>query len=173
MADMRLAVMGAGGRMGQALIRAITEAPGAVLAGATEREGSAMLGRDAGLVAGVAEAGVPVTDDPLSVIKDVEGILDFTAPAATVGFAALAAQARIVHVIGTTGLSPSDIGAIDAASSRLNPSASARIRVRKMPNCPAAPSSTIFGFSSSGPKSVIAPMRRKMRGGKIPWLTPK
>ncbi|MEZ5774793.1 MAG: 4-hydroxy-tetrahydrodipicolinate reductase [Hyphomicrobiaceae bacterium] len=113
---MRLAVMGAGGRMGQALIRAITEVPGAVLAGATEREGSALLGRDAGLVAGVAEAGVPVTDDPLSVIKDVEGILDFTAPAATIGFAALAAQARIVHVIGTTGLSPSDIGAIDAAS---------------------------------------------------------
>ena len=47
---------------------------------------------------------VDVTDDPLPVFAQADGVLDFTAPAATIAFAALAAQARIVHVIGTTGL---------------------------------------------------------------------
>jgi 4-hydroxy-tetrahydrodipicolinate reductase len=43
-------------------------------------------------------------------------VIDFTAPAASVGFAALAAQARAVHVIGTTGLEPDDLTKIDAAA---------------------------------------------------------
>ena len=55
---------------------------------------------------------------------------------------------------------------IDAASFRVKPSISARISVRKMPNWPAAPSSTIRGFSSSGPKSVSAPMPMKISSGK-------
>jgi len=60
--------------------------------------------------------GVTVTDDPLDPFAKAQGVLDFTAPAATVEFARIAAQARAVHVIGTTGLSEDDLKAIKAAS---------------------------------------------------------
>ena len=115
-AAMKLAVVGAAGRMGQTLIRTIVETPGAMLAGAIERSGSPHIGRDAGEVAGVGTLGVPITDDALSVFVDVQGVLDFTAPAATIEFAELAAQARIVHVIGTTGCSAEDDAKIRAAA---------------------------------------------------------
>ena len=61
---------------------------------------------------------------------------------------------------------------IDAACSRVNPKPSASSSVRKMPNWPAAPSSTIFGFSSSGPKSVMAPMPTKISSGNSSLPTP-
>lgn len=104
MADMRLVVVGAGGRMGRTLIRAVTETEGTVLVGAVERSGAPELGRDAGQLAGIETLGVSLTDDPLEVFARADGVLDFTAPAATLHFAELAAQARIVHVIGTTGI---------------------------------------------------------------------
>ena len=113
---MKLAVVGAAGRMGQTLIRTIHAMPGAVLAGAIERPGSVHLGQDAGELAGIGHLGVSITDDALSVFVGVEGVLDFTAPAATIAFAELAAQARIVHVIGTTGCSAEDNAKIDAAA---------------------------------------------------------
>jgi 4-hydroxy-tetrahydrodipicolinate reductase len=101
---MNLVVVGAGGRMGRTLIRTIVETPGATLLGAIERPDSADLGKDAGELAGVGPLGVALSDDPLPVFAKAEGVLDFTAPAATVAFAEIAAQARIVHVVGTTGL---------------------------------------------------------------------
>ncbi|MFN7101479.1 MAG: 4-hydroxy-tetrahydrodipicolinate reductase [Pseudorhizobium sp.] len=113
---MKLVVVGAGGRMGQTLIRVIQETDGAMLHAAIEREGSPFIGKDAGELAGVGTIGVPVTADPLQAFVDAEGVLDFTSPVATVEFAGLAAQARIVHVIGTTGCSPSDDQKIEAAS---------------------------------------------------------
>ena len=116
MADMRLVVTGAAGRMGRMLIRTIHETPGAVVSGALERPDSIALGRDSGLLAGIGETGVAISADPLGAVLDADGILDFSTPAATVEFAALAAQARIVHVIGTTGLSADDLERIDAAA---------------------------------------------------------
>ena len=116
MSDMRLVVMGAGGRMGRTLVKAITEAQGVTVCAALERAGSAALGKDTGELAGVGPLGVPVTDDALTAVVDADGIVDFTAPAATVEMAALAAQARIVHIIGTTGLQPADLAKIEAAS---------------------------------------------------------
>ncbi|WP_181700392.1 4-hydroxy-tetrahydrodipicolinate reductase [Chthonobacter albigriseus] len=116
MTDMKLVVVGAAGRMGRTLIRAVATTPGVVLSGAIEREGAADLGRDAGLLAGVGELGVPVTDDPLPAFAAAEGVLDFTTPAASVAFAELAAQARIVHVVGTTGCSAEDEAKFDAAA---------------------------------------------------------
>ncbi|UXN65428.1 4-hydroxy-tetrahydrodipicolinate reductase [Phyllobacterium sp. A18/5-2] len=113
---MKLAVVGAAGRMGQTLIRVIRDTPGAVLAGAIERPGSPHIGRDAGELAGVGRLDVSITSDALSVFTGVEGVLDFTAPAATVEFSELAAQARIVHVIGTTGCSAEDDAKIHAAA---------------------------------------------------------
>ncbi|MFD1333410.1 4-hydroxy-tetrahydrodipicolinate reductase [Methylopila musalis] len=113
---MRLIVAGASGRMGRALIRAVAETEGAELAGALERPGSEHLGRDAGDLAGVDPLGVSVTDDALPLVAAADGLLDFTAPEATVALAELAAQARIVHVIGTTGFSPAHIDSVDAAA---------------------------------------------------------
>ncbi len=116
MGDMRLVVMGAGGRMGRALVKAITEADGVTVCAALERTGSPALGKDAGELAGVGPLGVPVTDDALSAVVNAEGIVDFTAPVATIELAALAAQARIAHIIGTTGLSADDLAKIAAAA---------------------------------------------------------
>lgn len=106
MADMGLVVVGAAGRMGQALIRAIDAIDGAALSAAIERPGAAELGRDAGELAGLGECGVPVTDDAEAAFAAASGVLDFTAPAVSVGFAAMAADAGIVHIIGTTGCTP-------------------------------------------------------------------
>ena len=116
MADMRLVVVGASGRMGRALIRAIGEAEGAILAGAIEREGSPDLGRDAGEIAGIDKLGVTLSADPLEAFAHADGVLDFTAPAATLHFAELAAQARIVHVVGTTGMTSADEARLAAAA---------------------------------------------------------
>ncbi len=116
MSDMKLAVMGAAGRMGRELLRAIDETGGCTIAGGTEVPGSDAIGQDLGALAGLGPVGIALTDEPLELFTQVDGILDFTAPAATLLFAELAAQARIVHVIGTTGLSPGDEKKIAAAS---------------------------------------------------------
>jgi 4-hydroxy-tetrahydrodipicolinate reductase len=116
MADMRLIVVGAAGRMGRTLVRAIAETAGVTLAGAIEREGAAEIGRDAGELAGLGASGVVLTADALPVFAKADGVLDFTAPTATIAYAELAAQARIVHVIGTTGLSAEDDAKITAAA---------------------------------------------------------
>jgi 4-hydroxy-tetrahydrodipicolinate reductase len=116
MTEMRLVVVGAAGRMGRMLIRAVAEMDGCRLVGAIEREGSTALGHDAGLMAGTGLLEVDVTDDPLPVFAQADGVLDFTAPSATTRFAALAAQARIVHVIGTTGLQEADFTKLEAAA---------------------------------------------------------
>jgi len=116
MADMRLIVVGAAGRMGRTLVRIISEMPGVTLAGAIEREGAAEIGRDAGDLAGVGANGIAVTADALPVFAKADGVLDFTTPAATIAYAELAAQARIVHVIGTTGFSTDDNARIAAAA---------------------------------------------------------
>jgi 4-hydroxy-tetrahydrodipicolinate reductase len=116
MSDMRLVVVGAAGRMGQALVRAILRTSGVMLSAAIEREGSAVLGQDAGLLAGSGASGVLISDDPLAAFVKADGVLDFTIPVASVGFAALAAQARLVHVIGTTGFTDTEFTKLQAAS---------------------------------------------------------
>jgi 4-hydroxy-tetrahydrodipicolinate reductase len=116
MGDMRIAVLGAAGRMGQTLTRVLAKTPGCVVAGGVEAKGSPAIGRDIGEVAGIEPLGVTIADDPLPVFASVQGVLDFTAPASTVAFATLAAQARIVHVIGTTGLTEPDEAKIAAAA---------------------------------------------------------
>ena len=113
---MRIAVLGAAGRMGQALTRALHEAPGCEIAGGIEAKGSPAVGRDLGQIAGLEDIGVLITDDPLPLFANVDGVLDFTLPDATVAFAALAAQARIVHVIGTTGFTDQELAKLDAAA---------------------------------------------------------
>jgi 4-hydroxy-tetrahydrodipicolinate reductase len=117
MADLPgIVVTGASGRMGQMLIRMIAASDKARLVGCVERTGHAWVGRDIGEAMGGAALGVAVTDDPLEAFARAQAVVDFTSPAATVEFAALAAQARAVHVIGTTGLEATHLAKIDAAA---------------------------------------------------------
>ena len=118
MADIRLIVAGAGGRMGRTLIRAIAETPGCVLSGALEAPGSELLGQDSGLLAGLPGNGIELSADLWALSKNADGILDFTVPAATIANVAIAAQRGIVHVIGTTGLSASDNAVIKSVTSQ-------------------------------------------------------
>lgn len=111
-----IVVTGASGRMGQMLIRTIQDSGKARLVGAVEREGHDWVGQDVGAAMGGAEIGVTVTDDPLEAFAKARAVIDFTSPAATVSFAALAAQARAVHVIGTTGMSDEDLARIHVAA---------------------------------------------------------
>ena len=118
MADMRLIVAGAGGRMGRTLTRVIAETQGAVLTGALEAPGSNLLGKDAGVLAGLPENGIKLSADLWALSANADGILDFTVPGATIANVAIAAQRGLVHIIGTTGLSASDDAVIKSVTSR-------------------------------------------------------
>ena len=111
-----LVVTGASGRMGQTLIRLAGASDKLRLVGCVERAGHAWIGRDVGEAMGGAPLGVKVTDDPLEAFSRAQAVVDFTSPAATVEFAALAAQARACHVIGTTGLEAEHLAKLEAAS---------------------------------------------------------
>ncbi len=118
MADIRLLLAGAGGRMGQALVRAAVATKGFALAGAFEGKASPVIGKDAGELAGVGALGVKIAADPAPLLQHADAILDFTVPAATVKLAELAAKAKLVHVIGTTGLSSADEKKIAASAKK-------------------------------------------------------
>ncbi|MBI4273532.1 MAG: 4-hydroxy-tetrahydrodipicolinate reductase [Rhizobiales bacterium] len=118
MAEMRLVVAGAGGRMGRTLIAALAAMDGVVLAGAVEASGAGVIGRDAGELAGLGKTGIPVTTDPEPLLAKADGLIDFTIPAATVIFSELMAKKGLVHIIGTTGLSGEDEKMITEAAKR-------------------------------------------------------
>jgi 4-hydroxy-tetrahydrodipicolinate reductase len=111
-----IVITGASGRMGQMLVKTVVASGKARLVGCIERPGNAWLGRDIGEAMGGAPLGVVVTDDALPAFASAQAVIDFTTPAATVDFAALAAQARAVHVIGTTGLEAAHHAKLDAAA---------------------------------------------------------
>jgi 4-hydroxy-tetrahydrodipicolinate reductase len=124
MAGLKIAIAGAGGRMGAANIRAVVAANEARPAGlgdiavhsAFERAGSAAVGKDAGILAGLEPLGVIITDDVEAALAGAGAILDFTTPAASVAMARRAAGRGLVHIIGTTGCTPEDDAAINAAA---------------------------------------------------------
>jgi 4-hydroxy-tetrahydrodipicolinate reductase len=111
-----LVITGASGRMGQTLIRLAEASDRLRLVACVERAGHPWIGQDVGVAMGGAAVGVRVTDEPLEAFARAQAVIDFTAPAATVEYSALAAQARAVHVIGTTGLEASDLDRIAAAA---------------------------------------------------------
>ena len=116
MAEMRLVIAGAGGRMGRTLIKAIAGDKNFTLVGALEDARSPLIGWDAGTLAGTPENGVKLTGDAAAALDKADGIIDFTAPAATVALASLAAKSGKVHIIGTTGLSAADEARIKEAA---------------------------------------------------------
>ena len=102
--------------MGQMLIGAVMASDACHLVGVLEREGHAWVGQDVGVAMGGAANGVIVSDDAIATFAKAQAVIDFTSPAATVAFSELAAQARAVHVIGTTGLTEYDIAAVNRAA---------------------------------------------------------
>ena len=117
MADVNIVVAGASGRMGRALIREISSQAGVKLAGALEAEGHPDLGADSGVLAGLQPNGIKLSADALPLLAAAQAVVDFTAPAVSLALADLSAQARIVHVIGTTGFG-ADVEARLAAAAR-------------------------------------------------------
>lgn len=113
---MKLAIAGAAGRMGRVLTRIVNETPGAEVAGGLEPAGSPHLGADMGELAGIGRLDVAISADPLELFTRIDGLIDFTVPAATLALVELAAQARIVHVIGTTGIDEAGEARIRAAA---------------------------------------------------------
>ncbi len=116
MSDLRILVTGAVGRMGRTLIRAVAETKGLTLVGAVERVGTVEFGEDAGALAGLKPLGVQVVGEAAALVSKADAIVDFSTPAASVGFAALAAENRIVHVVGTTGFSKAEEQKIEACA---------------------------------------------------------
>lgn len=109
-------ITGVSGRMGQMLTAQVQASDRLRLHGAVERAGHPWIGRDLGAALGGAALGVVVAEDARAAIEGAQAVIDFTAPAATVAFSALAAQAGAVHVIGTTGMSDDDIAALAPAA---------------------------------------------------------
>lgn len=118
-----IVITGGSGRMGQMLIRTVLESDKAKLVGVVERSGHDWVGQDIGVAMGQAAIGVKVTDDALQAFSRAQAVIDFTAPEATLEFAALAAQTGAVHVIGTTGM-------IEEQIARLAPAANQTVIVR-------------------------------------------
>ena len=117
MADLlKVVVTGASGRMGQTLVNLIAKSDKLELVGALERPNHEWIGKDIGLAMGGSKLDVVVSEDPIEVIANAEAVIDFTTPSATIEFSKLAAQARAIHIIGTTGLSKKDLEKIKAAS---------------------------------------------------------
>ncbi|MCH9807086.1 MAG: 4-hydroxy-tetrahydrodipicolinate reductase [Alphaproteobacteria bacterium] len=119
MAEIKIAVMGASGRMGRALLRAVLESPNASLCGGTEQACSKAIGSDLGVLAGREAIGIALSADAETVIAQADAILDFTAPAATIRFCEIAAQNNTAHIIGTTGFETSHQAAIEAAATKI------------------------------------------------------
>ncbi|WP_421855695.1 4-hydroxy-tetrahydrodipicolinate reductase [Oricola sp.] len=117
MAKVRIAVVGAGGRMGLNLIRAIDENPDSQLSGALEREGSPHIGADTGALAGLPANGIAVSSAMDTALDGAEAVVDFTAPAVSAEIARHAAASGIAHVIGTTGFDADGEAAIAEAAS--------------------------------------------------------
>ncbi|NEV60972.1 4-hydroxy-tetrahydrodipicolinate reductase [Thiorhodococcus minor] len=119
MSEIRIAVAGAGGRMGRSLVQAAAEADGLRLGAATERAGSSLLGADAGELAGLGRLGVGLVADLADVMDDFDVLIDFTSPSATMAHLELCRAAGKRTVIGTTGLDEAQRGAIDAAGGEI------------------------------------------------------
>jgi len=118
MSDLKVAIAGAGGKMGAANIRAIAASPGITVISAFDRAGAPAVGRDAGELVGIEALGVTITDDVATALAGADAILDFTAPANSVALAKEAARRGLIHIVGTTGCSEADDAAIlEAASS--------------------------------------------------------
>ena len=114
-----VAVVGASGRMGRAVIRCLAGTEGMRLAGAVTEAADPALGRDAGEAGGLPAAGAALTDDPHAGLRNAQVAVDFTLPSATEANVAAAAAQGVAMVIGTTGLDPDQAAALRAGAERI------------------------------------------------------
>jgi 4-hydroxy-tetrahydrodipicolinate reductase len=111
---LKLAIAGAGGRMGRVLTRIVSETKGCVIAGGLEHSASPHLGQDMGVLSGIVSLGVLISADANVALKNVDGIIDFTVPQATLEL--LNHTKGKIHVIGTTGFDEAGMDLIRVAS---------------------------------------------------------
>ncbi len=118
MSAVRVAIAGAGGRMGRALIEAATSTEGIALAAALEAAESPWAGRDAGDLAPAAR-GVAIGTDPVAALNSADALIDFTRPEGTLAYLRACREARRAMVIGTTGFTPTGLGEIQSAAKEI------------------------------------------------------
>ncbi len=115
---LKLAIAGAGGRMGRVLTRIVNETAGCTVAGGLEAKGSKLVGYDMGGLSGIGALNVLISDDAEQVLSEADGIIDFTVPAATLALVSHTARLKKIHVIGTTGIDAAgDAHILEAAKS--------------------------------------------------------
>lgn len=112
---MRIAIHGAGGRMGRAIARLARIGGDVEIVGAVDAPGSPSLGRDVGDLAGVEHAGVEISADLGSALLGAEVVIDFSTALAFDAVVRAAVQAGIGLVSGTTRLSDDSQRLIDRA----------------------------------------------------------
>lgn len=117
MDQLGIGIVGCAGRMGRMVTRVVEATDGCRLAGGTECEGSAAIGRDLGELAGIGAKGLTVGDDPAALFAAADAVIDFTTPAALLVHAGLAGETRTIYVVGTTGLAAEHEAALAAAAS--------------------------------------------------------
>lgn len=119
--EIRVVIVGAAGRMGKTLVRFIQSgvAPELKLVGAIDLWDCPERGKDAGLAAGCAEAGVPVGSDLKAVLPTCDVVIDFSGHKGTAGNAPRVAEAGKALVIGTTGLTPDEKAVIEEAAKKI------------------------------------------------------
>jgi 4-hydroxy-tetrahydrodipicolinate reductase len=116
---LRIAILGAGGRMGRALVQVVAETDGAILGAAVDRAGDPAIGQDAGSLVGLPASGVAIGTDAAVALAGCRAAIEFSSPAATVAHVALAAARGVAYVAGTTGLSASDEKSLATAAERI------------------------------------------------------
>jgi 4-hydroxy-tetrahydrodipicolinate reductase len=115
---LKIAIAGAGGRMGRELAKVVHAMEGCKLAGGIEATGSPHVGADMGSLIGEKDLGISVSDDAAAVIAAVDGVIDFTIPKATLALVKQTAAMKKIHIIGTTGIDVAgDSEIADAAKS--------------------------------------------------------
>lgn len=115
----KVGVIGAGGRMGRMLIEAVQDNPQTTLSAAIEREGSSLVGADAGEVAAIERINVKIVDDLVVVIDDIDVLIDFSLPEATEQNMQTCAEHKIAMVIGTTGFNEQQEQVLTEASKHI------------------------------------------------------
>ena len=115
----KVGVIGAGGRMGRMLIEATQDNPQTTLSAAIERQGSSLVGADAGEVAAIGRLEIQIIDDLKAVISDIDVLIDFSLPAATEQNMQVCAEHNVAMVIGTTGFNEQQEQVLATASEQI------------------------------------------------------
>jgi 4-hydroxy-tetrahydrodipicolinate reductase len=118
MSEIRIGVVGAAGRMGKALVREVHKSDGVRLIAASEHSSHSDVGEDAGLVAGIGRIGAQIGDNAKDLFSVVDCAIEFSGPGPTVTHAGYAAEQKVMHVVGTTGLDEEQAAALALAAQK-------------------------------------------------------